>query len=126
MQLMLKFLTAIILPFFLWAQYSGEPSDPQSNILRQEGKLVTISIVRGEPIKIFVLGKKGAEFSFRSIELEVEKISPQRKVLNVERMENYFVIKEPLEVNRSTNIEIKARVNNKEEKMLFKIPVLRP
>ena len=110
-----------------WAQYSGEPSDPQSEILKQQGKLVTVTLSRGEPLRIFVLGREEAQFDPSDFELTVRRLKPYpAKVMKVDAQGHYYSVQELTQTNEEREVEIKAKFKGKTETLKMKIPAKKP
>jgi hypothetical protein len=101
---------------------SYDPSDLASANLKQEGQLVTVRVVIGEPLRIFVVGREEAKFDFSELKLIVKRMNPYpSKVLSLTKTGDYFTAPEAMNIHGSTDLEIKTTVKNKEETFRFKL-----
>lgn len=86
--------------------------------LQQEGKLVSIRIVRGEPIKIFVVGTQRANFDLSTLKLSVQSSQlSENHVLPLQKSENYFTLPDSLKNPRE--IELTVKIKDKSETFKF-------
>jgi hypothetical protein len=89
---------------------------------RQEGQLVSVRIVKGEPVRIFVVGREEAKLDMSSLKLTVRRIHPYPgKVLSINRKNDYFVISEPIDFQKTTDLEVTTKVKDKSETLQFKL-----
>ena len=101
--------------------YLNDLSHPSANPLKQEGQLVSVRIAIGEPIKIYVVGKEEARLDLSRLKLVVRRLTPYPgKSLQIVQHENYFTVSETLK-DDPMDLEIKAKINNKQETFRFKI-----
>lgn len=109
------------------------PFMSDTEIISQQGSLVKVSVARGEPIKIFVFGRKEAEidlstsqwdleFNPNDLSIGVKRVGPKfSKILKVERQKNHFVIANPETDEKVYTLEVTTDVKGKKEKFKFKI-----
>lgn len=113
----------VFLPSFIYAQEVVEDlsrKDPQ--VFGQEGRLVSIRVVVGEPTRIFVLGKEEAKLDLDNLELRVRRLQPYpAKVLQTSRSGDFFVLDEPLDLNKPTALEVTTKLKAKKETVRIKI-----
>jgi hypothetical protein len=117
------FLLLFLYSSLLFAQaYSDDPSRIDPNVMRASGNIVSLRLVLGEPIKLFVVGREEAKLDLSQLSLTVRRLSPYPGTnLKLNRLGDYFVLADSPELNQTTNIEVTAQVKNKIEKFQFKI-----
>ena len=94
---------------------------------RKEGQLVTIQISKGNPLRIFVVGKEEAKFDLSSLNLTIRRIKPYPgKTLSVNKMNNYFVVPDSSDFQQAQEIEIMAKVKDKNETFRFELKKDKP
>lgn len=87
---------------------------------RKEGQLLTIQISKGEPVRIFVVGREEAKFNFTDLKLTVRRLKPYpAKILTLDKQDNYFVVPDASEFQNVQELEIKTELPEKTE--IFKI-----
>ncbi len=114
---------SLLLPLLASAQkFVDDPSHPNSKVIRQEGQLVSIQLVLGEPLRIFVVGREEAKLDFSDLKVTVRRLKPYPgKVLSVDRHNNYFSVSESLDLKKRTDLEVTTKVKGKTETLRFKI-----
>ena len=119
----MKYLIGFLLSSLCFAEGTYEQLNrPDLGMLRQEGKLVSVGIVLGEPVKIFVIGKEEAKMDLTDLKLTVRRLQPYpAKTLAVSRSSDYFIISEPNAFEKTSRIEVTTKVKNKTETLRFKI-----
>ncbi len=89
---------------------------------RKEGQLITIQISRGNPIRIFVVGREEAKIDPTTMSLTVRRVKPYpAKILSVDKFNNYFVISDSQEFKKSKEIEIITKVKGSDETFRFEL-----
>lgn len=89
---------------------------------RKEGQLVTLQISRGNPIRIFVVGKEEVKIDPSTMSLTVRRLNPYpAKLLSVDKFNNYFVVSDSEEFKKSKEIEITTDVKGTAETFRFEI-----
>jgi hypothetical protein len=88
----------------------------------QNGSLVSITLEMGEPIKIFVVGREEAKLDLKRLKLTVRRLSP----LPVESVAtqfngSYFSFVEAFRATDSIKLEVKTRVQGKDETFQFDV-----
>ncbi len=122
---MLKILRLIIVICLVSnGAYSGaevqDPGRPRQPSFEQEGQLFSIRIVRGEPVKIFVVGREEASLDLSQLKLVVRRLRPTPAAnLKVTAGANYFTISE--KINQSTDLEVQTQIKDKTETFKFKL-----
>lgn len=122
----------LVAGFFLlvsvWA-YGIEQHDNSgdSKVLRQQGRLFTVQLVLGEPLRFFVVGREEAKVDLNDLTLTVRRLKPYPgKVISLDRQNDYFVTSEPNELQDATALEVTAKTKAKVDKIHFKIENRRP
>jgi hypothetical protein len=90
--------------------------------MRAEGQLVSVRLVVGEPIRIFVVGREEAKLNLSDMTLTVKRLSPYPgKILKIDQNNNYISISDPVDLKKFTDIEVTTKVKNKSETFRFKV-----
>jgi len=90
--------------------------------MRQEGQFLSVHLSKGNPIRIFVVGKEEAKIDFSKLKMTVRRLNPYPgSVLKTDRYENYFVVKDALDFKKDAEFEIDIEANQKVEKFNFKL-----
>lgn len=107
--------TIFILLLILVIQYQVRAGDVQteSEILVQKGRYVTVSVLRGNPVRIFVANKQRAAISDDKITLEA---SSQNAPLKLSRSGEYYVVEQQPELDQDPIEVIEVRTRMKEPK----------
>jgi hypothetical protein len=117
------FISALMLLAMTRMTYGGDfgSDDPTLVNIKQEGQLVTVRIVRGEPLRIFVLGREEAKVNMSDLAVTVRRLKPYPgKILSLTKDGNFYTVKDPSDRSLS-DIEIKAKARNGEETFYFHI-----
>lgn len=105
--------------------------------LSQQGSLFALKVVKGQPIKIFVIGREEAEIDLSKIELaadldisnlslSIRQTNPKPgKILKIKRIENHFEIAEPIAPKNDLVIEIQDTKKDKKETFKIKMDPLK-
>lgn len=95
-------------------QVSAGDVQTESEILIQKGRYVTVSVLRGNPVRIFVANKQRAAISDDKITLEA---SSQNAPLKLSRSGEYYVVEQRPELGDSPIevIEVRTRVKGSKE-----------
>lgn len=114
----------------------GKAHDPTASdiqVLSQQGDLVSVKVVVGEPVKIFVLGREevhldfsnlkiNAEYDSSGLSLQVKKIKPSsKKILTLVKHTDHISVKDSEKNEKPYELEVTTKVNNKLEQFKFKI-----
>lgn len=91
----------------------------ESEVLVQKGRYVTVSVLRGNPVRIFVSNKQRAAISDDKITLQA---SSQNAHLKLSRSGDYYVVEQPPEwrQNPIEIIEVRTRMNKSKEAESFR------
>lgn len=90
--------------------------DPTDHLIRHEGQIFSVTISRGRPVRIFVLGKEEAKINLKEVSLTLRRLKPYPgKVLKLDRYGGYFEVKNPDEFNQSSVLEVSAHLQGKKE-----------
>lgn len=112
------------LPFFLFARPGDfQNTDPQQETLQKEGQLLSMKLVLGEPLRLYVAGKEHGKIDLSKLKLKIRRI-PSRagsSELMYSRLENHIEIPATLDSEKATNIEVTAELEEKKEKVTFTI-----
>ncbi len=97
-----------------------EHSNSGPDQFRKEGQLVSIQISKGDPIRIFVVGREEAKIDPATMTLTVRMLKPYPgKVLSVDKFNHYFVVSDPKEFQKAQEIEIVTKIKDKNETLRF-------
>src|SRR5690348_16426609 len=99
------FIAFLIISIQTFAQNINVSNNSHLPELSQQGHLVSIQITRGNPIKIFVVGREEARLDLTKLELVVWRLSPERQKLHIEKEGNYFTL-DPAIMGNSKDLEI--------------------
>lgn len=90
--------------------------------LRQEGQLLTVSLTRGSPIRIFVAGKEEAKLDPSTLKVTVRRLKPYPgKVLTTDRLGNDFTVQNQEELTQASHLEVITQVKTKTEVFHFEL-----
>jgi hypothetical protein len=135
--LFLSLFSAAILCFtahYAYAQIRPEPFQSDAQTLIQQGSLVSIKIVKGEPLKIFVFGRKEAEVDLSAVNFDLQldpsdfsmsvrrigsKKTPQ--ILKFTREDDHFIVADPAKLEKIYTLEVTTKHKGKKEVFHFKI-----
>ncbi len=120
----MKFFLVLFYPSLALAQSPlvGNIGEYNSDVLKHEGKLASVQLVMGEPIRIFIVGKEEAKLDLASMKLTVRRLKPYpEKLLETDQLSNYFALSDSLDLKEATDIEITTEIKNKKESHHFKI-----
>lgn len=118
-------ITLLVLAIFMgasgWGQNTPvEPMQKTTDILRQEGRLFSVKIVRGQPLKIFVVGREEANLDLSKMKLVVRRLQPApEKNLHLEKQGESFLVKDSLNVD--SDIEVTTELKGTSEIFRFKV-----
>ncbi len=92
-----------------------DPGRPE-NMINQEGQLLSIRISKGDPIRIFVVGREEAQLNLSDVSLTIRRLKPYPgKILKLDRQGNFFEVKDQKLFQQSTELEISASIKGKKE-----------
>ncbi|MBC7372217.1 MAG: hypothetical protein H7326_11665 [Bdellovibrionaceae bacterium] len=119
---------AFAVPFIALAQMNITDADGNpANVMTAQGKMITLKLVVGEPLKILVVGREEAKIDLKNLVLTVRRMNPtKQKTLATERNENTFVVSEALNADAVTDLEVTTKLQGKKESFRFKLPVKKP
>lgn len=113
-------LICVFISQFVFAQ--GNFEDLSRPDIKKEGQLVSVRIVIGEPVRIFVVGKEEAKLDWSDLKLTVRRLKPYPgKILSTNQKNGYFVISEPIDLQKGTDLEVTTKIKDKTETLHFKI-----
>jgi hypothetical protein len=123
-----------ILGYFLlmlvFTNTNGAPTVPNQdalNQIKQEGQFFSVQISKGEPIRIFVVGKEEANLDLSKLTVTVRRLKPYPgKVLKIDRLGGYFQVNDTKEFNSTTDLEISTKVESKDEVFKFNLKKNQP
>lgn len=120
---MKNFIIAILLPLVASGQsFVDDPNHPNSTVMRRQGQLVSVEVVVGEPLRIYVVGREEAKLDFSNLTLTVRRLKPYPgKVLSLDKFNNYFTVSEPVDLKKPMDLEVTTKVKGKSETLNFKI-----
>lgn len=116
------------------AQEAPIPPRTDVQILTEPRNLLSLKIVSGEPIKIYVLGVKKAELDLRALyydvdfnssdlSLTIHRAGPQKmpRILKIESKNDHFIIEGPMKIEKDSVLELKMKTKDKKETFKFKV-----
>jgi hypothetical protein len=134
---MFYFFYTFLIPFLVLSQKTMPDSAKSDiNVISQQGSLFSLKVVKGQPIKIFVLGREEAEVdlsslkfdadvNFADLSVSIRQVNPKPgRILKIKRLKKHFEIDEPLLFNHDLELEVDASVKDKKE--TFKVKVSPP
>lgn len=113
-----------LIPFLIFFSFftaavqasTWEQGDQGDNLIRHEGQILSVTIYRGSPVRIFVLGKEEAQINLKEVSLTIRRLKPYPgKVLKLDRYGGYFEVKNPAEFNQASVVEVSTRLHGKKE-----------
>lgn len=126
-------LNALFIGFFMFAQ-SSFPPKTDFEVIREQGSLLNIKLIPGQPLKIFIFGREEAEVDFSktnwkadvdlsSLSVSLKQTNPHPgKILKIKRFENHFIVDDPLHLTNGT--ELHLQIDDKDKKKhRFKVKV---
>jgi len=97
-------------------------ADETESLIHKEGKLVSIKIMKGNPVRIFVVGREEAQINLKDLTLTIRRLKPYPgKVLKLDRNGEYFEVKDKAEFERSSELEISTGIDGKTESFNVKL-----
>lgn len=106
-----------IAPMALAQSFFADPVGTKSPTQPLESQMLSIRVVIGEPIKIFVVGREEAVLDWSSLELSVRRLNPFPQDLAVERRESYFMVP----AQSTADLEVTAKANGQQEKLRVRV-----
>lgn len=98
------------------------PGDPEPPALRQEGRLVSVELVFGEPLRLFIVGREEAKLDLATLQVTVRRLKPYPgKVYTANRQGDFFVIPEFKDLRQTSDLEVRTQINDQSESLHFKI-----
>lgn len=105
----------------------NDPGDLTTANLKQEGQLVTVQIVFGQPLRIFVVGREEAKLNYSDLHLTVRRLHPYpEKVFQLSQDGGNFVVQDAEGIKRSDEIEVKTKIKDETETFRFNINKPKP
>lgn len=100
----------------------GYSNKSSVNEFTQEGELVSIRLVMGEPLRIFVVGKEEAKVNLSDLNIIVRRLKPYPgQTLTTSIQGDHFIVSKPEELKGTTDIAITTKIKSKSETLNFKI-----
>lgn len=110
---------SLVLTLFL--ANADDQRDTQFKNSRQDGQIFSIRIVRGQPLRIFVLGREEAKVNLSDLKLTVKRLKPYpSQTLTLAKDGESFIVKGAQEAN-GEKIEVKAKSMLGEETFYFEL-----
>ena len=102
--------------------FAADKSIMQSRTFSQEGRLVSVQIVMGEPVRIFVTGREEAKLDLNDLKLTIRRIKPYPgKVLDVKQRDDYFELSDQQAFRGTSDLEVKTKLKGETETMRFNL-----
>lgn len=120
---MKRLILAVLMPLVVSAQsFVDDPNHPNSTVMRRQGQLVSVELVLGEPLRIFVVGREEAKVDLSDLSITVRRLKPYPgKVLSLDKFNNYYTISDPVDLKKPMDLEVTTKVKGKSETLHFKI-----
>lgn len=117
------FIFLLIIPLLASAQtYVGDPTQSLPYTVRQEGRLLSLRLVLGEPVKLFVIGKEEAKLDLSTLKLTVRRLKPYPgKILSLNKYGDYYEIEKPMLMGAKSEIEVVTNLKGKKETFHFRV-----
>lgn len=116
-------ITVLFLAISIFAHAQMQYSPTQE--YKEEGQMLSIRLVMGEPARIFVIGKEEAKLDLSDLKLTIRRLKPYpAREFVVNRKGNYFEVSEPKELSLSTDLQVTAKSSGKTETLKFKLKKL--
>lgn len=116
-----------ILSFGWGLGFDDSVGTENSKMLKQQGRIFTVQLLLGEPIRFFVVGREEAKVDLNDLSVTVRRIQPYPgKVFSLDRQDDYFVVTEPNDLKSATTLEVTAKTKTKVDKVQFQIENRRP
>lgn len=113
----------LILVFLVCVQSQANNWNSQStDEFIQHGDLVSVRIVFGEPIRLFVVGKEEAKFNLADLSVTVRRLKPYpAQIFSTSREGDHFIISNSEELKKTTDLQITTKFKNKSETLKVNI-----
>lgn len=124
----------IVLMLFLSSQtlYSDQraedPERSSAEVMMKEGRLMSVSLTLGNPIRIFVTGREEAKLDLSKMKLTVRRLQPYpAQELKVNKDGNFYtIVNRDLKNNAFQELEVTTSVYKASESFNFKINNQKP
>lgn len=121
---MQKFLILILISLTVIDWALAQSAYTASERFNREGRYVKITLLMGNPVKIFVSGKEQARLDLSKFKMEFR---PQKggswQELKINDYGEYYTAETPLDVSAPNTLEVKTTLKNtKSEIFRFKLP----
>jgi hypothetical protein len=120
----MKFLFALFL--IIGGPVLAEPAGvlTADETFQREGRYTKVTIMMGDPIKIFVAGKERMRIGASDLKLEVRKpAQAQWEELKLNESGNYYSVKNPAEEGVPQLLEVRTTLMKKKKSETFSVPV---
>lgn len=109
-------------------QRSEDPERSSAEVMMKEGRLMSVSLTLGNPIRIFVTGREEAKLDLSKMKLTVRRLHPYpQQELKVNKDGNFYtVVNRDLQSNALQEIEVTTSVYKASESFNFKINNRKP
>jgi hypothetical protein len=126
-------LHSLIFSFLILAQPSSPPKT-DFEVIREQGSLLSVKLVPGQPIKIFIVGREEAEIDLSktnwaadvdlaNLSVSFKQTNPNPgKILRIKRFENHYIVDDPLTLTNGSEFNLQIKEKNKKPHS-FKVKV---
>jgi hypothetical protein len=122
--MLMRTLKFLVLGLFFGFSAGAGTVDPESEVFVQKGKYVTVTLMMGNPVKIFVAGKQRATFDLDDLKLEAKS---GHEELELSKSGEYYVVKKPAAgFDQSGIIEVRTKLKKTKKAENFKFNVNKP
>lgn len=93
----------------------------------QRGRLVTITLTLGNPVKIFITGKEEARLNLNNLKLKIRRLDPYpAEELRFNKMGNLYTVAMPATSKDLNLLEVTATIKNESESFQFRLDNKKP
>lgn len=109
-------------------QRSEDPLQSNVETMQKQGRLMTVSLTVGNPIRIFVTGREEAKLDLSKMKLTVRRLHPYpQQELKVNRDGSFYtVINREAETHPFRELEVTTSIYKTSETFKFKIDERKP
>lgn len=115
----------------VWAQAKDRDEDVNGETFlqrqMQQGRLVTITLTLGNPVKIFITGKEEARLNLNNLKLKIRRLDPYPgEELRFNKMGNLYTVAIPETGKDLKLLEVTATVKDESESFQFRLDNKKP
>lgn len=109
------------------AQGLDSPQSQSPQTFRQQGRLFTIELVWGEPLRFFVAGKEEGKLDLAEVKMTVRRLKPYPgREMKLSLENGAFTTAVAQDLKDATVLEVKAQSKTKTDKVRFELNPPKP